>query len=326
MPDTGLAHHHLRLRTADVAAAHDLVVRVPKQSQLGLTAAANLAYQSACFERAAAAGHAPHLHGVLAPCSLLPRGALIVEHVDGRPARLPEQTPAIARALASLHALPLPPPAARPPLRNPRHTLRALATEIDAQAGYLPDADLAPATRDVVEQALARWRRTVEGPDRPPRRLIAFDAHPGNFLVRPDGAAVLVDLEKARYGDPPLDLAHATLYTSTTWDVHGSAVLSAEQVAGVIEAWVASWSGAARWRRWVLPLREGMWLWSITWCAKWRVLSRRAAQDGGDGEDWSAEHSSDALVAHVRGRVDHYLEPSTVALVAQGFRELAGLL
>jgi hypothetical protein len=35
-----------------------------------------------------------------------------------------------------------------------------------------------------------------------------------------------------------------------------------------------------------------------------RVLSPRAAHAGVDGEDWSAEHSSDPLVAHVRERGD----------------------
>lgn len=325
MADTGLAHHHLRLRAAGAAAERDLVARVPKQSQLDLSAAANLAYQSACFQRAAAGGHTPCLHGMLPPSPALPRGALLVEYIAGRPARLPDDAPAIARALASLHALPL--PAARAPLRNPPHTLQALAEEIDAHAAYLPEAGIAPFTAEVLADTLTRWRDTTTRAGRPPRRLISFDAHPGNFLVRADGRAVLVDLEKARYGDPPLDLAHATLYTSTTWDVQSRAVLSAAEVAGFVESWAAAWpAGSEPWRRWLLPLREGMWLWSMTWCAKWRVLSRRAARVGGDGEDWSAARSDAALVTHVRGRVDHYLAPDTVARMQQDFAELARLL
>ena len=61
LADAGLAHAHLRLVGTGVLA------RVPKQSQLDLPAAANLAYQAACFERAAPSGHVPRLHGVLAP-------------------------------------------------------------------------------------------------------------------------------------------------------------------------------------------------------------------------------------------------------------------
>lgn len=33
-------------------AGHGVLLRVPKQSQLGLSAASNLTYQAACFERA----------------------------------------------------------------------------------------------------------------------------------------------------------------------------------------------------------------------------------------------------------------------------------
>ena len=38
--------------------------------------------------------------------------------------------------------------------------------------------------------------------------------------------AYLVDLEKCRYSYPSFDLAHATLYTSTTWDMDTHTVLS----------------------------------------------------------------------------------------------------
>ncbi|MDX1656380.1 MAG: aminoglycoside phosphotransferase family protein, partial [Candidatus Competibacteraceae bacterium] len=50
LPTTGLAHDHVRL------SGSGRLLRVPKQSQLGLSAAANLAYQAACFKRAAPGG------------------------------------------------------------------------------------------------------------------------------------------------------------------------------------------------------------------------------------------------------------------------------
>ncbi|RYF38653.1 MAG: aminoglycoside phosphotransferase family protein, partial [Comamonadaceae bacterium] len=43
---------------------------------------------------------------------------------------------------------------------------------------------------------------------------------------------------------------------------------------------------------------------------------------GLQGEDWSADHSDAALVAHVRERVAHYLDARTVAQVQA---ELAAL-
>lgn len=48
LPDKGLAHDHVRITGSG------LLARIPKQSQMRLTPADNLAYQAACFERAAA--------------------------------------------------------------------------------------------------------------------------------------------------------------------------------------------------------------------------------------------------------------------------------
>ncbi|WP_341890873.1 hypothetical protein [Variovorax sp. YR752] len=317
LPDSGLAHAHLRLVGTGVLA------RIPKQSQMDLSAAANLAYQAACFERASASGHAPRLQGVLPTSAALPRGALLVEEIVGAAARLPRDLPAIAEALAAIHSLALPDGEARVPLLDALDPLADLREEIDAQAVYLDAAQLAPASRRAIDARRAALAALCARSDRPPKRLIAFDAHPGNFIVRSDGRAVLVDLEKARYSLPPLDLAHATLYTSTTWDLASSAVLSVAEVQGFLAHWQSLCRGSEAWRDWLLPLRSAMWLWSATWCAKWRVLSSRAAKSAGDGEDWSGEKSEAALIAHVRGRVDDYLSPDGVARVMAELDALA---
>ncbi len=317
LPDSGLAHAHLRLVGTGVLA------RIPKQSQMDLSAAANLAYQRACFERASASGHAPRLHGVLSPSAALPRGALLVEEIVGVPARLPQDLPAIAEALAAIHSLPLPEGDAREPLLDAPDPLAELRDQIEVQAVHLDAANLAPTSRRVIDARRAALAALCARTDRPPKRLIAFDAHPGNFIVRADGRAVLVDLEKARYSLPPLDLAHATLYTSTTWDLASSAVLSIAEVQTFIARWQALCRGSDAWRDGLLPLRSAMWLWSVTWCAKWRVLSSRQATSAGNGEDWSSENSEAALIAHVRGRVDDYLSPDGVARVMAELDALA---
>ncbi|MBS3910667.1 MAG: hypothetical protein KGZ70_02330 [Hydrogenophaga sp.] len=307
LPDKGLAHDHVRL------VGSGLLARIPKQSQMGLDAVHNLDYQRACFARAAAGGHTPALHGWLAPGAHLPRGALLVEEVLGRPARLPQDLPAIARSLASLHALPLPSAAASAPLLHAPDPLQSLCDEIEAQARHLPAARVAPVVAQAVAQQLQQLKTLCNTAPRPPRHLIAFDAHPGNFIVRADGCAVLVDLEKCRYSYPGLDLAHATLYTSTTWDVHTHAALSVGELADFYRDWAAAAGTATEAAAaWHVPLRSAMALWSLTWCAKWRVLEGAAAQSGGDGEDWSAQRSQAELVRHVRGRVDHYLDSGVV--------------
>ena len=306
LPDKGLAHVHLRL------VGSGLLARVPKQSQMGLDAPSHLAYEAACFERAAPCGHTPQIHGVLAPTAALPRGALLVQEIVGRPLWLAQDLDAMLQALAALHALPVPAPAARAPLLDPADPLAALLAEIDSQAQHLDAALLAPLARERIDAELLRLRTLCASSPRPLKQLICFDAHPGNFLVEASGRAVLVDLEKARYGAAPLDLAHATLYTSTTWDVASSAVLTPQQVANAYEAWTAMMPPAMVQREWLVPLRRAMYLWSITWCAKWRGLATQHASTVAEGEDWSGELSDAALVAHVRGRVDHYLSPTIV--------------
>ena len=354
LKDKGLAHDHVRLCGTCILA------RIPKQSQLQLSAQDNLAYQCACFERASAAGHAPHLRGVLPPSLQLPRGALLVEEIVGRNAALPGDLGLIVQALASIHALPLPAVADRHPLINALDPLHAMLDEVSEQARHVPAAAVGRRVEAVIQAELERLRKACAQGGRPPRHLIAFDGHPGNFIIRgradpqpnrqanrpgihqaadvPDSArapydgalgdlrseAVLVDLEKCRYSYPGLDLAHATLYTSTTWDLDSYAVLEVADVVGAYATWGAAVGAQAAnaAQAWHVPLRRAMWLWSITWCAKWRAVSGAAAHVSADGEDWSTEHSGSALVAHVRGRVDHYLSPAVVGRVLAEFDAL----
>ncbi|WP_185827444.1 aminoglycoside phosphotransferase family protein [Halomonas nitroreducens] len=309
LADTGLAHWHVWLHRAD----GDWVARIPKQSQMGLPATANLAYQAACFARAAAGGHAPALHGSLPPDEDLPRGALLVEAIAGRPARLPEDLPTIAHSLAGLHRLPCPSATERAPLLAPADPWRAMREEVLGQATALPEAGLGAEARRLIAAQLDALPERLPGAAHM-ARLISFDAHPGNFLVDARGRAVLVDLEKCRYGLPGFDLAHASLYTSTTWDRASRATLSRDQVADFYADWREAMGPAAADHPpdALLACRRAMWLWSLTWCAKWRVAQGQRPRDAADGEDWSAALSADTLVAHVRDRVDHYLAPATL--------------
>ena len=313
LPDSGLAHTHVRL------VGHGVLARIPKQSQMNLAPAANLAYQAACFERATGSGHTPALLGVLAPSAALPRGALIVEEIIGRGAVLPGDLRTIVTALARIHQLPLPARDARAPLESAADPMTALLAEIETQAAYLDAAQISPKARRCIDAEIDRYRLLCMQSTRPPLSLISFDAHPGNFMVRADGRAVLVDLEKCRYSHASLDLAHATLYTSTTWDAASSAVLSVDEVAGAYADWSRAMgpltAASNVWNAWHLPLRRAMWLWSITWCAKWRVVSATASPVTAPGEDWSSRLSEPALIAHVRDRVNHYLSEPVVEQV-----------
>lgn len=317
MADTGLAHTHVWLERDTI----DWVARLPKQSQMGLPADENLAYQAACFARASQSGHTPALHGVLPPGPELPRGGLLVSAVLGRPARLPDDLPAIAEALAAIHGLEVPPETDRPPLQAPADPWRAMREEVARQAEWLGNAGLCREARAQIEEAIAALPEHLPTEPGTAPRLISFDAHPGNFLVTDSGRAVLVDLEKCRYGLPGFDLAHATLYTSTTWDLNSSAVLSPVDVASFYRHWRHK-GGLAGDTFTLMACRRAMWLWSLTWCAKWRAQHGRNRDADASGEDWSAQLSDDALVAHVRERVDHYLSPTVIARVRNELDDL----
>ncbi len=318
LQDKGLAHDHIRI------AGRGLLLRVPKQSQFGLSAEVNLSYQAACFERASRSGQAPQLHGLLPPTAALPMGALLVEEIAGQPPRLPQDLPALAACMARVHSLPVPPPEDRPPLEDHRDPVAGALEEIETQARFLDEAGLTVPARAEIEDELA-WARGFrsEVAGRPqPITLVLTDTHPGNFLIEEIGngetKAVIVDLEKALYGSPGIDLAHATVYSSTTWDLEVYAELSVEEVAVFYRHYmeIAVPDLAVELRPWLVPLRRLLFLRAITWCAKWQVLHRRdRAADkhaAESAEDWSAENTDAATIAHVAGRVDDYLSASTL--------------
>lgn len=319
----GLAHDHVRL------VGTGWLARIPKQSQMQLNAADNLAYQQACFDRASPAGHVPQCIRMLAACASLPRGALIVQEIVGRSAQLPEDLPLMAQSMAAMHSIAMPPTGQHAPLIHALDPLDALWHEIQHQAHYLAMAHLEPAVLNCIQSELNQFQEKCQTSPRPLRRLIAFDGHPGNFVVSTaaDGhqKAYLVDLEKCRYSYPSLDLAHATLYTSTTWDIDTQTILCPDDVMATYRTWGRHVDAelARDALPWHLPLRRAMWLWSITWCAKWRVASRAAAAQSQDGEDWSDENLDPHLAAHVRGRVDHYLSAAGVERVMAEFAQLS---
>ena len=100
----------------------------------------------------------------------------------------------------AIHALPVPPASGRPPLRDHVDPVGETLHEIGIQAAHLNAADLSTQARRAIDEELAWAAEFQLGSGNPPITLISFDAHPGNFLILPSGTAVLVDLEKARYG------------------------------------------------------------------------------------------------------------------------------
>ncbi|WP_161973635.1 phosphotransferase [Hwanghaeella grinnelliae] len=332
LPTTGLAHDHIRIVGTGV------LLRVPRQSQLALAARENLIYQAACFRRMAASGHTPKLYGIIEPTPEIPMGSLVVEEISGETLTLPAGLADAARALAAIHALPLPPVAERSPLKDPEDAVAATLEEMLVQGRHLssPHAPVSKSGREAIEAEIDTVREEIRHLPSVTKTLISFDAHPGNFILEQgSGRAVLVDLEKGRYGGAGFDLAHATLYTSTTWDVATYSEPSVAQIADFYATWLATVPkelGSAL-KPWLLPMRRIMWLWSVTWCAKWAVESRatRVADKhaAASAEDWSAENTGGTLIDHVANRVECYLSDAIIARVRSDWRgdnALTGLL
>jgi hypothetical protein len=303
LPMKGVAHDHFRLPGLG------LVLRVPRLSQMALPPEENLAYQAACFERAQRSRHTPGLATVLAPRPDLPHGALVVEDIVGRPPMLPDDMDRIALALAALHSLPVPTAAQRPPLADQHDPFGATLAVIERHAQHLAAAALPDRSQriltaelDDAHAAAAGWKMQPA-----PITLVGTDTHPGNFLITGDGRAVLVDLEKAVYGAPAIDLAHASLETSTTWDRDVDTVLSPAAVDAFYRTYqqaIRPELGAAV-RPWLAPARRLTWLRTVMWCVRWRVLSA-------SNPDWSAGRVAPDLLAHIGRRVAGFFEPDTL--------------
>lgn len=317
LPDKGLAHDHVRIKGRGV------LMRIPRQSQYGFQALENLTYQAACFERTSEGGYAPKLHGVIEPRAGMPMGALLVTEILGKPVSLPKDLDAIARCQASIHTMTVPPRDDRPPLVDYDNPAAWSFRDINKRAEFVAQAVTDVSAREMIEEELAWGRKFVADIEdaEQPKRLIFADTHPGNFLVDEDGRAFCVDLEKAVYGSPAVDLAHTTLYTSTTWDRDSAAIVAAEDVETFYNGYLRLISEPFRdaLMPWLMPYRRITWLWSVTWCSMWltehakdRKVDLHAAPST---EDWSAEGVDDGLIAHVRDRCLDYLSPEGIERV-----------
>jgi len=325
LPMRGVAHDHIRI------GAGGGLLRIPRLSQWSMAPAENLAYQAACFRRAEPSGSTPRLLAVLPPDSaVLPRGALLVEAIDGRMPRLApglgDDLSALADSLARLHALPVPDARDRAPLvdhgaqseASRRGPIGATLALLNQHAAFLDRAELQPAARSLLAHELGKLRElaAAAAAQDQPVTLVGTDTHPGNFLLRGDGRAILVDLEKMLYGAPAIDLAHVTLYTSTTWDRSIGQVLDIAETRRFYAAWRAAAPAdlVRRSEPWLVPCRRLTWLRTVFWAAHWRVA---AASD----PDWSASRIEPGLLAHIRGRVADFLDPETIGRVSADLDE-----
>jgi aminoglycoside phosphotransferase (APT) family kinase protein len=305
LPATGTAHGHLRLPGG-------LLARVAYAQEGDPTALPRLVGQAAAFRHLAPAGRTPGLHDVIEPRPDLPGGALIVDFIEGRAPRLPDELAAMADTLVRIHALPTV-RAAIPRQTNPFvETLEAIehnAMRFLDQA--VPDsgarAEIAEELRLMRGMALAVGRRAQ------PLTVALADTHPGNFIVDRAGTAWFVDLEKAHVGSPAIDLAHATLATSTLWHPDVGRVLSPVEVKGFYDLYLerVGTAQAALLAPWLSPMRRLTWLRTTLFMARWRVQTRNP-RDPSDPTQWSDAGLEPAMKVHIDACIDRCFQRETI--------------
>ncbi len=314
LPSKGLVHDHIRVRGFEIEGCR-LLLRVPRLNQWGLSAEDGLAYEAAAFARAEPSGHTPRLFDRIAPDDVLPFGALLVEEIAGRPPQLPTEMSAVAETLAAVHGLALPDADARLPLFSHEDAVAGTLARIEEQAPFVDEVAASADARAAIAAELD-WARhfaqDIAGAAgaAQPVTLVLTDTHPGNFLVDPAGRAVFVDLEKTLYGAPGIDLAHASLYTSTMWDADCAYPLSQDDVRSFYRHYLdAVGPAAARdLAPWLMPLRRLTWLRTLTFCAKWRVTSKQCG-------DWPPARLPGPQQSHLQERLLDYFSAETIARI-----------
>lgn len=307
LPATGTAHGHVRL-------PNHLIARVAYAHEGDPSAAARLAVQAEAFRHLSNAHRTPRLHDAIEPRPGLPGGALIVDAIDGRAPRLPDELAAMADTLARIHALPL--PADDSPIPRQQNPFLETLAPIEQNATRFLDKAVpdAGARAEIVDElSLMRDMANAVGRRAQPLTVALADTHPGNFIVDHDGIAWFVDLEKVHVGSPAIDLAHATLATSTLWHPDVGKVLSRDEVQRFYTLYLEKVGPqrAAALEPCLLPMRRLTWLRTTLFMARWRVQTR-AARDPSDPTQWSDAGLEPAMKAHIDARIDECFRRDTI--------------
>lgn len=310
LPATGTAHGHVRL-------PNGLIARVAYAHDGDPSAAVRLAVQAEAFRHLAPARRTPLLHDVIEPRRGLPGGALIVDAIAGRAPHLPDELAAMADTLARIHALPQ--PADDSPIPRQKNPFLETLAAIEQNASrFLDKAVPDAAARAEIAAELGQMRElanAVAGRTQPLAVALA-DTHPGNFIVDRHGIAWFVDLEKVHVGSPAIDLAHATLATSTLWHPDVGKVLSRADVGRFYSLYLGKVGPrrAAEMEPWLEPMRRLTWLRTTLFMARWRVQTR-APRDPSDPAQWSDAGLETAMKAHIDARIDQCFRRDTIQAI-----------
>ena len=309
----GTAHGHVAI--VPPIDGRNLVVRIAYAFPDDPTAASRLQLQAEAFRRCAPSQVTPRLFDVVPPSTAMPGGLLVVDRIDGRVPRLPAELDLMAQSLAAIHSLPVPARAQAAPIPFPPDPVVALLQSIETNAPFVDKMRIGEEVRRTLNEELEFARVYARSTSRaiPEPVLALADTHPGNFLVDAAGKAWFVDMEKVHYGAAAIDLAHATLETSTRWDRDVDLVLPREAVASFYSLYLEliGRGRADRLRPFLLPLRRMTWLRTMTFMARWSVQTD-PAYAGAEPDRWSDSGLSPEMRAHARAAIADLYRPQAV--------------
>ena len=302
MTTKGLVHDHVWIKP-DSCNNHSMMVRVPRLSQFGLDPRENLKYQSACFSLASLSNHTPKLILVVEPSACLPMGALVVEYIEGKNIVLPKDLNGMAECFARVHSLKTPENSEHFGLIYHIDPIVGVVNTIKEQSKFINDA-----TGDIQVQKIlneeVEWASEFARQNsnlHPPPRLCLTDTHPGNFLTDTSGKVFFVDLEKALYGSPAIDLGHATILTSTLWDFDVQVELPRNDIVNFYRAYLNFLPVNLKdeIKPWLMPMRRLAWIRSVTWSCKWSARKQRSDQTENGLRGQIQKHIAKRLAAFV---------------------------
>ena len=316
LSNKGTAHGHVAI--VPEISDRRLVVRITYAFAGDATAATRLEIQAEAFRRCAPSGVTPRLFAKVPPGEAMPGGLLIVDRIDGRVPHLPNELDLMARSLAAIHGMPVPSRAEAAPLPYHADPVAALLAAIESNAIFFERKEMPDEAHDALREELDFARGFAGSTTRgtPDIVLALADTHPGNFLVDSTGKAWFVDLEKVHYGAAAIDLAHATLETSTRWDADVDLTLPRDAVLAFHRSYLdlIGEFGAQRLRPILLPLRRMTWLRTMAFMARWSVQPD-PSYAGTETDRWSDLGLSEAMKAHSRTAIGSLFQPQTIARI-----------
>jgi Ser/Thr protein kinase RdoA (MazF antagonist) len=251
-----------------------LVARLVTGTQMGLPLEEQAPYEHHALELLASSGVTPRPYHVDPSPDGLPYPLILEEYLPGRPLDYSTDLPAAARCLAAVHALGV--PEGHRLHVHPDPAPAILEESRGLAEPYLSWDDAPDESKDALRHGFRRIEGFLEkkglfaGDD---LAIVNYDLNTHNFVVgEADGAAKLLDWEKARVAPRVQDLAHFLLPTTTLWRDETATLLSEAQEGEFVGAYLerSPVADEARFRHQLEAMKIIVSLRAVSWCA-WAV-------------------------------------------------------